>query len=369
MSRGGLPNFNFADLYLLNPLPTINSSNKTNQATDQTLVKTTSQNCLTRAKKAIYSNSWKIEDFARVRNENMVSSVFSGTTGNNQHVSWHYRLNTHEVKRVYGLRMYQYRDIYHVSISIHFKTNCTGQNVEIRNDSVKCDPISGIIGTTGFNFIMPRDEVVQKLLSPDGTFTLRFTVQFINDDLEDASRGQPSLPKSTLVTNLASLLQNDQFADLTISVSSETFRAHKALLVARSSVFAAMFQHDMQEAQRNQITIKDMEPKVFREVLRFIYTDQVEGLPQMACELLAAADRYDLARLKVMCEIALIKCITVNSATETLIFADLHRAKELKARTVQFIGENLMMMPNWGEFCSARPDLIAEILNGVAASK
>lgn len=365
MSRGGLPNFKFGDLYLLNTLPTINSSNKTNQATDQTLVKTTSQNCLTRAKKAIYSNSWKIEDFARVRNENMVSSVFSGTTGNNQHVSWHYKLNTHYDYE----EIYQYRDRYYVNIDIHFETNGTRQNVEVRNDTVKCDPICGIIGITDFYFAMPRDEVVQKLLSPDGTFTLRFTVQFINDDLEDASRGQPSLPKSTLVTNLASLLQNDQFADLTISVSSETFRAHKALLVARSSVFAAMFQHDMQEAQRNQITIKDMEPKVFREVLRFIYTDQVEGLTQMACELLAAADRYDLARLKVMCEIALFEGITVGSATKTLIFADLHRAKELKAGAIQFIGQHMKAMANWGEFCSARPDLVAEILNGVAASK
>lgn len=295
----------------------------------------------------------------------MVSSVFSGTTGNNQHVSWHYKLNTHD----YDEEIYHYRDRYYVNISIHFKTNGTRQNVEVRNDTVKCDPISGLIGTTDFYFEMPRDEVVKKHLSLDGALTLRFTVQFINDELEDTSRGQPTLPKSTLVENFANLLQNEQFADLTISVGSETYRAHKAILVARSTVFAAMFQHDMQESQRNEITIKDMEPNVFREVLRFIYTDKVEGLPQMACELLAAADRYDLTRLKVMCEIALFEGITVGSATKTLIFADLHQAKELKARAIQFIGQNMKTMANWGEFCSARPDLVAEILNGVAASK
>lgn len=353
----------------MNPLPTTNSINTNKRAPDQALVKTASQSCLTRARKTIYSNSWKIEDFARVRNENMVSSVFLGTTGNNQHVSWHYTLNTHEPRRVYDQQIFQYASKYHITISTHFKTNGTRQNVEIKNNTFNCSPISGIIGIDSYTFTMLRDEVVKKHLSPDGALTLRFTVQFINDDLEDAFRGQPTLPKSTLVENFANLLQNDQFADLTISVGSETFRAHKVILVARSTVFAAMFQHDMQESQRNVITIKDMEPKVFREVLRFIYTDQVEGLQQMACKLLAAADRYDLARMKVMCEIALIKGITVNSATETLIIADLHRAKELKARTIQFIGENLKTMPNWGELCSSRPDLVAEILNGVAASK
>lgn len=191
----------------------------------------------------------------------------------------------------------------------------------------------------------------------------------ISNDLKGASYDRPTLPKSTLIENYASLLQNDQFADLTITVGSETFRALKAILAARSTVFAAMFQHDMEESQRNKVTIKDMEPKVFKEVLRFIYTDMVEGMEQMACELLAAADKYDLDRLKVMCEIALIEGITVESVTETLIMADLHRAKDLKARAIQFIGENLKAMPDWSEFCRSSPDLVAEILNSIAASK
>lgn len=70
-----------------------------------------------------------------------------------------------------------------------------------------------------------------------------------------------------------------------------------------------------------------------------------------------------------MCEIALIEGITVGSVTKTLIMADLHRAKELKARAIQFIGENLKAMPDWSEFCSYRPHLAAEIMNGIAAYK
>ena len=37
----------------------------------------------------------------------------------------------------------------------------------------------------------------------------------------------------------------------------------------------------------------------FREMLNFIYTGKVENLNEMADDLLAAADKYALARLKV----------------------------------------------------------------------
>ncbi|KAL1403683.1 hypothetical protein pipiens_020091, partial [Culex pipiens pipiens] len=128
-----------------------------------------------------------------------------------------------------------------------------------------------------------------------------------------------------------------------------------------------MFQHDMKESQRNEITITDVEPKVFEEVLRFIYTDKVQGLPQMAHELLAAADKYDLARLKVMCEIQLFEGITAATATKTLLFADLHRAKELKARAIELLARNLKAVSNWEEFCRENPDLVAEIMKKVAS--
>lgn len=355
MSRGVLPNNNYAYPYSVNPspapgliqpgAPTINSTNKP-ETIDQTLG-TTSATYLTRSKKAIYSNSWKIEDFPVISDEKLISSEFSGTTGDNQQIAWHYKLGYDS----------QYASKYVVSVV--FKTNSTSQNVKI--DMHSFGSISGIIGTKKFELYLPHNIVV--LILQNVPLTLNFTVTFFNNS-KDAS-----LPKSTLADNLASLLQNDQFADLTITVGSETFRAHKAILGARSTVFAAMFQHDMQESQRNKVTIKDMKPKVFREVLRFIYTDKAEGMEQMACELLAAADKYDLDRLKVMCEIALIEGITVGSVTETLIMADLHRAKELKARAIQFIGENLKAMPDWSEFCSSRSDLMAEILNSIAASK
>jgi hypothetical protein len=42
-----------------------------------------------------------------------------------------------------------------------------------------------------------------------------------------------------------------------------------------SKYFAAMFQHPTKEQSTDQIKIEDIEPQVFQELLRFIYTGRV----------------------------------------------------------------------------------------------
>lgn len=78
--------------------------------------------------------------------------------------------------------------------------------------------------------------------------------------------------------------------------------------------------------------MNDVEPDVMADMLRFIYTDKAPNLETMAAELLAAADKYALERLKVMCEEALCNNLTVENVSEILILADRHSAEQLKAQ-------------------------------------
>lgn len=61
----------------------------------------------------------------------------------------------------------------------------------------------------------------------------------------------------------------------------------------------------------------------------------------LTAKLLSAADRYDLVRLKRMCESHLCKDISVNSVSKTLALADCYHATELKAVCLRFAAENL----------------------------
>jgi len=61
----------------------------------------------------------------------------------------------------------------------------------------------------------------------------------------------------------------------------------------------------------------------------------------LTTKLLAAADRYGLDRLKLMCGSHLCKDISVNSVASILTMADCHHATELKAVCLKFAAENL----------------------------
>ena len=98
-----------------------------------------------------------------------------------------------------------------------------------------------------------------------------------------------------------------------------------------------MFEHEMEERKHNRVEISDVEPEVFREMLRFIYTGKASNLERMADDLLAAADKYALERLKVMCEEALCTNLSTENSAEVLILADLHSADQLKAQAIDFI--------------------------------
>ncbi|TPP56080.1 Speckle-type POZ protein [Fasciola gigantica] len=150
------------------------------------------------------------------------------------------------------------------------------------------------------------------------------------------------------------------------------FEAHKAILAARSPVFAAMFEHGMEESRANRVEITDMEPDTLAEVLRYIYTGQVIGLDKLAHDLLAAADKYQLERLKTMCEEALVESLTVENACDILGLADTHNAEQLKAHTLEFImlhAHDVCETEGYEQLVRHRPRLLNECFRSLASQQ
>jgi speckle-type POZ protein len=61
----------------------------------------------------------------------------------------------------------------------------------------------------------------------------------------------------------------------------------------------------------------------------------------LAGKLMAAANKYELPRLRLLCESYFCKHIVVNSVAATLALADRHHAMELKSVCLKFVTENL----------------------------
>ncbi|VAH37742.1 unnamed protein product [Triticum turgidum subsp. durum] len=98
----------------------------------------------------------------------------------------------------------------------------------------------------------------------------------------------------------------------------------------------------MMENDAKCIQIDDMEAKVFKMMLHFIYTDTLpnidEGeITEMAQHLFVAADRYNLERLKLICANMLCNYMDVGTAATTLALAEQHDCDKLKEVCYRFL--------------------------------
>ncbi|CAK8538536.1 unnamed protein product [Lathyrus sativus] len=193
------------------------------------------------------------------------------------------------------------------------------------------------------------------------------------------------VPESDIGSHFGTLLENMEGSDVTFDVAGEKFPGHKIVLAARSPEFRSKFLNGMDVDTDNQeIVVTDLEPKVFKAMLHFIYrdtlTEEADVVPSTSssdfpvCEtliakLLAAADKYGLDRLKLMCESRLCNGIDVNSVARILALADQCHAAELKAVCLKFAAQNLAAIMRTDGFESMKekcPWLQSEILKTIA---
>jgi speckle-type POZ protein len=190
-----------------------------------------------------------------------------------------------------------------------------------------------------------------------------------------------------------SLLHSEVGADVRFEVRGEIFDAHRCVLAARSTVFMAELFGPMKEGTATTssvIQIKDMEARVFGALLSFIYTD---SLPKMETgdmeeedeegagdevwmqDLLVAADRYDLQRLKFLCEKQLCEQIGVSSVASTLALAERHHCRGLKEACFRFLQvqspsclKTVMSSSDWDHIVTTYPSVLNELIAKLVSS-
>ena len=94
------------------------------------------------------------------------------------------------------------------------------------------------------------------------------------------------------------LLESGTLTDFTVVIGykeqQQQIPVHKALLAARSPVFAAMFRHkDTKEAQEREVVISDVRAAVFKDLLQYLYTSVKPKSGRLTIELLALAHRVN----------------------------------------------------------------------------
>ncbi|KAL5197071.1 hypothetical protein ABZP36_000583 [Zizania latifolia] len=178
------------------------------------------------------------------------------------------------------------------------------------------------------------------------------------------------VPPGDLHHHLGNLLVNMDGTDVTFDVGQERFLAHRCVLAARSSIFKAEFFDSMNAKDRRIIKIEDMEAGVFRSLLHFIYTDTLPDASQdvvMAQHLLVAADRYNVERLKLICEEKLSKNLDSDMLATSLSLAEQHGCPGLKEACFEFLAspsnlESVMASEGYEHLKSSCPSVLTEFM-------
>ncbi|XP_034251604.1 TD and POZ domain-containing protein 1-like [Thrips palmi] len=185
-----------------------------------------------------------------------------------------------------------------------------------------------------------------------------------------------------LSCDLAKLFKEGVLSDVVLQVQSgdradggvaREFRAHKAVLSARSPVFQCLFTTDMAECRTATVPV-NFSVEVTERILWYAYTGKMEHeaseqqVRTMAqnLDVLAAADFYDMQPLKSYCEELLLKQIgsRPEEVLRTIVLADRYGAARLKRVALDLAASNarrIQQRPEWLRFLQDHRDLVNEL--------
>uniref|UniRef100_A0A0N5BR02 BTB domain-containing protein n=1 Tax=Strongyloides papillosus TaxID=174720 RepID=A0A0N5BR02_STREA len=89
---------------------------------------------------------------------------------------------------------------------------------------------------------------------------------------------QVTIPQSKLSLDYGDMFDSPLFTDCIIKIGDTEIKVHKAVLAARSPVFYDTFNTTLEKSQTNIIEIEDFRVEVVREMLKYIYTDEVSNI-------------------------------------------------------------------------------------------
>lgn len=219
----------------------------------------------------------------------------------------------------------------------------------------------------------------------DDCLSMNCTVGVVRTRVEGPKQYSIAVPPSDMGQRLKDLLESKVGCDIVFQVGDETFEAHKLVLAARSPVFRAQFFGLVGNPNMDKVVLEDVEPYIFKAMLSFIYSDKLPDVHEVTSStslctstnvvqhLLAAADRFNLDRLKLLCEAKLCEEVNVDTVATTLSLAEQHGCTQLKDICLKFAAspDNLgavMQSEGYKYLEQSCPSLLSELLHTYAST-
>ena len=180
-------------------------------------------------------------------------------------------------------------------------------------------------------------------LAPHDTLTLTFKIAIVVNSTESIELAEcgtntlvlaPNYHHKELAQDFSSLFNSKHQSDVTVKCGDKLFDCHQIILASRCL-------SQINENLTGSVEIKEIDHKVFEDVLKYIYSGEASNIDDHTEELLAAADQYQQEKLKELCEVKLCSKLVVSNCIDLVLLGDLHHASTLKPASLNFVSKNL----------------------------
>lgn len=185
---------------------------------------------------------------------------------------------------------------------------------------------------------------------------------------ERSMRDTPSARAAQLgPQTLVNLFNSPLYSDVIFMVQGSVLPAHRAVLVARCDVMAAMFSGKYAEARSRVVPIHGVSPDAFLSFLEYLYTDSCcPASVLQAMAVLVCAEMYQVKRLQHLCEVCVCAYLqsmpsrelssTGISVVRLLRRAKCHNAEQLYVWLLHFIANNYLIFSHKPDFLELSED-------------
>lgn len=138
--------------------------------------------------------------------------------------------------------------------------------------------------------------------------------------------------------NTGRFLDNNLLSDVQLRTKDgQLIKAHRAILATHSSWFFKKFSEN---PNLNIVDLANLTTKDTKEALRFMYEGKIEIVESSAKSLFGLSNQLGIAGLKLISEELLCRSMKPVNATEIMMFARLHGAKNLEREASNYIAAN-----------------------------
>ncbi|NXA73090.1 RHBT3 protein, partial [Thryothorus ludovicianus] len=251
--------------------------------------------------------------------------------------------------------------------SSHGVPPCISPFRVVVKDSVFCSCLPDIlhfIYSGAFQWEQLEEDIKKRLKDPDKTEHVLEKVKCIlktPGKLNTVKDCKSHQIKRLYNTSLRLFFNTPVLADVIFKIQGATVPAHRAVLVARCEVMAAMFNGNYLEANSILVPVYGVSKDTFLSFLEYLYTDSCcPASILQAMSLLICAEMYQVMRLQHICELYIITQLqsmpsrelasTNLSIVSLLKKAKFHNSDCLSTWLLHFIATNYLIFSQKPEF-------------------